>query len=89
MVSGGKPLVVAQPACATAAAYMELGAAVVREVAKLSGGASRGPSAMYDAGNNAIVIRCVSGHPLYCACLFWVHNARAGTSLESMRLWQR
>lgn len=32
---GGKPLVVADPAGATAAAFMELGAAVVQEVAKL------------------------------------------------------
>ena len=33
--SGGKPLVVADPAGPTAAAFMELGAAVVQEVAKL------------------------------------------------------
>ncbi len=33
--AGGQPLVVSQPASSTAAAFMELGAAVVREVAKM------------------------------------------------------
>eukprot|EP00798_Chlamydomonas_sp_ICE-L_P015186 gene15186-21261_t len=32
---GGKPLVVADPTCATSSQFMELGAAVVREVAKM------------------------------------------------------
>jgi len=34
--AGGKPLVVADPTCATSVAFMELGASVVREVAKMS-----------------------------------------------------
>ena len=33
--TGGQPLVVADPSCATAQAFMDLGASVVREVAKL------------------------------------------------------
>ncbi len=39
--AGGKPLVVADPACATSATFMDLGAAVVREVAKISGRPNR------------------------------------------------
>lgn len=35
MVAGGRPLVVAAPTSATAQAFMELGALVVREIAKL------------------------------------------------------
>lgn len=34
-VAGGRPLVVAEPMSATAQAFMELGAMVVREIAKL------------------------------------------------------
>lgn len=35
MIAGGRPLVVAEPTSATAQAFMELGAVVVREIAKL------------------------------------------------------
>ena len=35
LVAGGRPLVVAAPTSATAQAFMELGALVVREIAKL------------------------------------------------------
>lgn len=39
--SGGRPLVVSDPTCATSSAFMDLGAAVVREVAKISGRPAR------------------------------------------------
>lgn len=40
--AGGRPLVVSDPTCATSAAFMELGAVVVREVAKQQVGSSVG-----------------------------------------------
>jgi len=54
---GGRPLVVAEPASSTAATFMELGAAVVREVAKASAVSAKGPRVVYDAGARAIIVR--------------------------------
>lgn len=48
------------PTCATASAFMELGAAVVREVAKMSSvqaGMSKLPKVAYDQGQHVIIVR--------------------------------
>eukprot|EP00983_Pelagomonas_calceolata_P004373 142332-Pelagomonas_calceolata.AAC.4 len=77
--AGGQPLVVADPTGPTASAFMELGAAVVREVAKMSssqgGAASKAPKVAYDQGQHAILVR-VSGvahdqswHARYSGCV--------------------
>ncbi|KAG2424559.1 hypothetical protein HXX76_014439 [Chlamydomonas incerta] len=54
---GGRPLVVAAPASPTASTFMDLGAAVVREVAKM-GAAGRAPrqTAYYDQEQDAVVV---------------------------------
>eukprot|EP00887_Chlorella_sp_A99_P003029 scaffold9.g3029.t1 len=57
---GGKPLVVAQPASATAQAFGELGAAVVREVAKLRQASKS--RVRYDAELHALAVR-LPGQP--------------------------
>eukprot|EP00199_Chlamydomonas_sp_CCMP681_P000417 CAMPEP_0119105222 /NCGR_PEP_ID=MMETSP1180-20130426/3250_1 /TAXON_ID=3052 ORGANISM="Chlamydomonas cf sp, Strain CCMP681" /NCGR_SAMPLE_ID=MMETSP1180 /ASSEMBLY_ACC=CAM_ASM_000741 /LENGTH=483 /DNA_ID=CAMNT_0007090229 /DNA_START=178 /DNA_END=1629 /DNA_ORIENTATION=- len=58
---GGRPLVVSDPTCATSAAFMELGAVVVREVAKQqgpSGGpAQRTARVVHDTSQNLILVR--------------------------------
>ncbi|KAG2448417.1 hypothetical protein HYH02_006309 [Chlamydomonas schloesseri] len=60
---GGRPLVVAEPASPTAATFMDLGAAVVREVAKM-GAAGRAPrqTAAYDQEQDALVV-ALPGEP--------------------------
>jgi len=60
--------VVADPTGETAKAFMELGAAVVREVAKMSssnaqgGAASKAPKVVYDQGQHAILVRSERRH---------------------------
>ncbi|PNW88802.1 hypothetical protein CHLRE_01g045902v5 [Chlamydomonas reinhardtii] len=60
---GGRPLVVSSPASATASTFMDLGAAVVREVAKM-GAAGRAPrqTAHFDQEQDAIVV-ALPGEP--------------------------
>ncbi len=53
---------VCSPTCDTARVFMDLGAAVVREVAKMSApgpgaGAAQQPRVVYDAGQNLVVVR--------------------------------
>lgn len=66
---------VSDPTCSTSASFMELGAAVVREVAKMGSvggsssgsGASKAPRVAYDQGQHAIIIRCLGGPPAWHA----------------------
>ncbi|EFJ40792.1 hypothetical protein VOLCADRAFT_107985 [Volvox carteri f. nagariensis] len=53
---GGQPLVVADPTSATAAAFMDLGAAVVREVAKMAGRPAR-QAVYYDPQKDVISVQ--------------------------------
>lgn len=89
-LAGGVPLVVSSPSSPTAAVYMELGAAVVREVAKVTaarGGAGAGgglPQVVYDVGQNAVVVR-LPGKPEFA-----LHPAtvrRNDTSARSVNEW--
>ncbi|KAL6756009.1 P-loop containing nucleoside triphosphate hydrolase protein [Haematococcus lacustris] len=68
---GGRPLVVSQPTCPTAAAFMELGAAVVREVAKMSSSGTTGllreqqaAKLVYDAASGLLRVR-LPGSPAF------------------------
>jgi Mrp family chromosome partitioning ATPase/DUF971 family protein len=56
---GGRPLVVSDPTCSTASAFMELGASVVREVAKMGGSnqGSRLVRVSYDDQLDAVSIK--------------------------------
>ncbi|GLI60500.1 hypothetical protein VaNZ11_002663 [Volvox africanus] len=58
---GGQPLVVADPMCATSAAFMELGAAVVREVAKMAGRPAR-QTVYYDQQQDLVSVQ-LPGEP--------------------------
>lgn len=54
---------VENPTCPTAQAFMELGASVVREVAKMSSAAAgqqRTARVTYDAGQNLVIVRYVA-----------------------------
>ncbi|GFR48232.1 hypothetical protein Agub_g10094 [Astrephomene gubernaculifera] len=53
---GGKPLVVSSPASPTSAAFMELGAAVVREVARMAGRPGTRQSVYFDQQEDAVVV---------------------------------
>ncbi|GFH10841.1 uncharacterized protein HaLaN_06233 [Haematococcus lacustris] len=68
---GGRPLVVSQPTCPTAAAFMELGAAVVREVAKMSSSGTTGllreqqaAKLVHDAASGLLRVR-LPGSPAF------------------------
>ncbi len=70
--AGGRPLVVSDPTCGTSSAFMELGAAVVREVAKQAAGAGAAGGAtaskarvVHDTAQNLVLVRCVS------LCVLW------------------
>ncbi|KAI8476449.1 MAG: P-loop containing nucleoside triphosphate hydrolase protein [Monoraphidium minutum] len=52
---GGKPLVVSDPSGPVGAAFMELGAAVVQEVAKMGGAARNGVT--YDEARGVVVVK--------------------------------
>ncbi|GIL85260.1 hypothetical protein Vretimale_10767 [Volvox reticuliferus] len=58
---GGQPLVVADPTCATSTAFMELGAAVVREVAKMAGRPAR-QAVYYDQQQDLVSVQ-LPGEP--------------------------
>mmetsp|Transcript_20441 Transcript_20441/g.56982 ORF Transcript_20441/g.56982 Transcript_20441/m.56982 type:complete len:560 (+) Transcript_20441:41-1720(+) len=85
---GGQPLVVADPTGPTASAFMELGAAVVREVAKMSssqgGAASKAPKVAYDQGQHAILVR-LPGTPEFA--LTPATLRRNDTSASSINEW--
>ncbi len=57
--TGGRPLVVSDPTCDTSRAFMELGACVVREVARQGGapGQSKMARVAHDTAQNLIIIR--------------------------------
>ncbi|KAK9808179.1 hypothetical protein WJX73_005681 [Symbiochloris irregularis] len=80
---GGRPLVVADPTCAASQDYMQLGAAVVTEVAKLQ--AATRPSVRYDEARQAICLSMPDeAHPT------WLDPAevrRNDTSAKSMNEW--
>ncbi|KAK9817738.1 hypothetical protein WJX72_001464 [[Myrmecia] bisecta] len=80
---GGRPLVVAEPTCPTANCFMELGAAVVQEIAKLKR-VSRN-AVRYDAELNAFVVTLPSSSEE-----FLLHPAvvrRNDTSASSINEW--
>lgn len=79
---GGQPLVVSDPTCSTSREFMELGAAVVREIAKIKG--VRGPRVYYDEEEGAISVRLMDGEE------FLLHPAllrRNDTSAKSVNEW--
>ncbi|KAF5843236.1 P-loop containing nucleoside triphosphate hydrolase protein [Dunaliella salina] len=84
---GGQPLVIADPTGPTAGAFMELGAAVVREVAKMSnqgGAASKAPKVAYDQGQHVIMVR-LPGTPEFALTPATVR--RNDTSASSINEW--
>ena len=82
---GGKPLVAADPTSPTAQAFLELGAAVVREVAKLR----RAPqnSVRWDAELGVVVVRLPGDGPEGEFCLDAATVRRNDTSAASINEW--
>ena len=80
--AGGRPLVVEDPLCSTSKTFMELGACVVREVAKLT----MQPTSLvtYDEARKTINVR-LPGTDAFC-----LHPAtvrRNDTSAKSINEW--
>ncbi|GAX74930.1 hypothetical protein CEUSTIGMA_g2376.t1 [Chlamydomonas eustigma] len=87
---GGRPLVVSDPLCSTSRTFMELGASVVREVAKMRGGSqasARGPSVYFDSEQGAIRVKLPgeASHEEYL--LSPVTLRRNDTSATSVNEW--
>ncbi|MEW5302528.1 MAG: hypothetical protein WDW36_005305 [Sanguina aurantia] len=79
---GGRPLVVAQPACETSTVFMELGAAVVREVAKM---AARPTGAVTHLATQGLVQVALPGTPRFM--LLPALLRRRDTSATSVNEW--
>lgn len=82
---GGTPLVVSDPAGQTAQAYLELGAAVVREVAKLRKAPKN--SVRWDGELRAVVVRLPGAGPEDEFCLDPAVVRRNDTSAASINEW--
>ncbi|GLC43445.1 hypothetical protein PLESTB_001558000 [Pleodorina starrii] len=78
---GGQPLVVADPTCATSAAFMELGAAVVREVAKMGGRPVR-QAVYYDQQQDLVAVQLPGEEEFLLPPVVVRENDTSATSID-------